>query len=71
MIVVQNNTLRDPCQCQDYLIQNNIIPISFKHNRIYDVLGEVVVKEATEFYIVVEESEVELIQQLVNTFLTQ
>jgi len=70
MIVITNTTLKNPCQCQDYLIQNNIIPISFTHNRIYDALGEKVLNEATEFYINVEEKDIELMQELVSVFLS-
>lgn len=63
-----NTTAKNPNHCHDNLLGNGVTPICFEHNREYSPNGEVT-KEATMFYITVNDNDVDTTTSLVNQFL--
>ncbi|WP_458412794.1 hypothetical protein ACNQFZ_18585 [Schinkia sp. CFF1] len=63
-----SNTNKNPNKLHDFLIQNNIIPTRFIHDRSYDELG-VVLEEAKTFFITVQDKDIENVLVLIEQFL--
>ena len=61
---------KNPNQCHDFLISNSVKPIYFEHNREYNEDGSIS-QEATEFYVAVQDVDVDTTTQLVEQFMSQ
>jgi len=70
MITIKNNG-KDPNELHQHLINNACKPIALTHNAKYDELLGIKTQEATEIYIVFEPEKEDLLNQLVQQFMSQ